>query len=195
MILGVDESERTSLVREANQWTTMAERVRAFVVANDEDAAFAADMAKKARGVIRALEEKRKTITTPLLQAKAATDALFKPTTTAVEAIKRHYEQAIATYDRERERARARVLAESAAELAVGVVPTSIIPEPVRVESASVRHVWEPEITDADLVPRELCSPDLRKIKEAIWYADTVHKEPHPIPGVRFTLKSVVVVR
>jgi hypothetical protein len=190
----IDESERTALVKDADQWSEMAERVRHFAVVDDETAAFAAEMAKKARNVHRALEEKRKTITTPLLAAKNATDALFKPTLDAVASIKRHYEQAIAVYDREREEARARVLAESAAQIARKEVPTEIIPAPVHVEKTSVRHVWEPEIVEPDLVPREYCSPDVKKIREAIWYADT-HKPPREIPGVRFVPKSIVVVR
>ena len=188
------DDERTALVREADQWSDMADRVSTFIVTDDEQAAYAAGMAKKARAVFRNLEEKRKTITTPLLAAKNATDALFKPTLDAVARIKRHYEQAIATYDREREEARAAVLAQSAAEIAVGIVPTEPIPEPVHVEKTNVRHVWEPEIIDAELVPREFCSPDLKKIRDAIWYADT-HKAPRDIPGVRFVQKSIVVVR
>lgn len=191
----IEPEQRTALVKDADQWAELAERVTAFVVVDDPSAAVARDMAKKAREVYRQIEEKRKTITTPLLAAKNATDALFRPTLEAVARIKRHYEQAIATYDLERERSRAAVLVQSAAELAVGVVPTEPIPEPVCVEQTSVRHVWEPEIVDEDMVPREFCSPDLRKIKEAIWYANTPHKPPHDIPGVRFTLKSIVVVR
>lgn len=191
----LDEPERNELVKDADAWTKAADAVSSFVVRHDNDARFARDMAKKAREAHRALEEKRKTITGPLLAAKNATDALFKPATSALERIKRHYEQAIAAYDLEREQSRAAVLAQSAAEIAVGVVPTEPIPEPVHVESTSVRHRWEPEVIDADAVPREYCSPDLAKLREAVWYADTPHKEPRPIPGVRFELKSIVVVR
>lgn len=195
IITWIPTDKRKALVKESEVWAEIAEKVASFVVTDAATAAFAHDMAKQARAIYREKEEERKTITTPLLQAKNATDAYFKPTLEAVARIKRHYEQAIATYDLEREQARAKVLIQSAAELAVGVVPTEPIPEPVYVEQTSVRHVWEPEIVDPDLVPRELCSPDLRKIREAVWYANTPHKPPHPVPGVKFALKSIVVVR
>lgn len=192
----VPVAKRTALVRESELWSSIADQVTStFIVHDDATAAFARDMARKAREALRIKEEERKTITTPLLQAKQAADAYFKPTTQAIERIKRHYEQEIARFDLAREQARAQVLASSAVELASGLVPTEPIPEPVRVESTSVRHRWEPEVTDPDLVPREYCSPDLAKIREAVWYADTPHKEPHPIPGIKFALKSVVVVR
>lgn len=190
----IDPDARTSLVKDGDQWAALATAVTAFVVHDDASAAVARDMAKKARDAHRALEEKRKTITTPLLAAKNATDALFKPSLNAIADIKRHYEQEIARYDREREAARVAALVESAEAIARREVPTAIIPEPVHVDKTSIRHYWEPEIVDADLVPREHCSPDLAKIKAAIWYADT-HRPPQEIPGVRFHLKSTVTVR
>jgi hypothetical protein len=188
-------AKRTALIKESEAWQAIAKQAEAFTVVDDATAAHAAHLVKQAREIWRAKEEERKTITTPLLAAKNATDAYFKPTLEAVARIKRHYEQEIARYDLERERARARVLAESAAQIAQSIVPTEPVPEPVHVEKTSIRHRWEPEIVDPDLVPRALCSPDLAKIRERVWYADTAHKEPHPIPGVKFVLKSTVVAR
>ncbi len=193
LVLPVDK--RQAILKESEAWQRIAEQARTFVVTNDLDAAHAARLAKQAREIWRAKEEERKAITTPLLAAKNAADAYWKPTLDAVASIKRHYEQEIARYDLEREQSRARVLAQSAAQIAQAIVPTEPIPEPVHVEKTNVRHHWEPEVTDPELVPRDLCSPDLVKIRDRIWYADTAHKEPHPIPGVRFTLKSTVVVR
>lgn len=189
------DEERTALVKDSTQWSDLAAQVKTFIVHDDATATIARDMAKKAREAFRGLEEKRKTITTPLLAAKNATDALFKPSLNAIAEIKRHYEQEIARYDLEREQARACVLVESTAQIAASIVPTTPIPEPVKVVGTSVRHHWEPTIVDPDLVPREFCSPDIAKIKAAIWYADTPHKEPQPIPGVSFEIKSTVVVR
>jgi len=191
----IPANDRTTLVQDGAQWAALASQVLAFRVVDDATAAHAHDMAKRAREAHRALEEKRKTITTPLLAAKNATDALFKPAATAILEIKTHYEQEIARYDLARERERARVLAESAAQIARNVVPTEPIPAPVVVENTTIRHRWEPEIVDPELVPREYWSPDLQKIREAVWYADTMHKEPRPIPGVRFVLKSTVTAR
>ena len=191
----VKPERQSVLTLETQMWDALAARLAVFTVSNDEQAAFATRKAKEIRDLWRAKEEERTSVSKPLLQAKAAHDALFKPSLLAMEKCKRLLEQAFAKYDLEREQARVRVLLESAAELAKDIVPTAIIPEPVHVEKASVRHVWEPEIVDPELVPREFCSPDLKKIKDATWYADTVHKPPHPIPGVEFKLKSIVVAR
>lgn len=195
MIDVIPPAKRTALVKESEAWLEVERQVVLFRVVDDTTAAKAATLARQAREVMRAKDEERKTITTPLLEAKRAADAHWKPMIDTAERIKRHCEQEIARYDRETEAARARVLVASAEALARKEVPTEPIPEPVHVDKTSVRHHWEPEITDADAVPREYCSPDLGKVKAAIWYADTPHKEPQPIPGVKFTLKSVVVVR
>ncbi len=194
MVPWMPPAKRTALVKESEAWLEVEKSAVLYAVTDDATAAHAARMARQAREILKAKDEERKTITTPLLEAKRATDAYFKPTLETIERIKRHYEQAIATYDRQREQARAAVLVQSAAEISVGIVPTEPIPEPVHVEKTSVRHGWEPEIVDPDLVPREFCSPDLKKIRDAIWYADT-HRPPQDIPGVRFVPKSIVVVR
>lgn len=81
------------------------------------------------------------------------------------------------------------------ARLAAGEVPTDVIPEPAHVKGVSVRSKWAFEIMDPDAVPRELCSPDDKKIDAAIAYADTEHTPPQPIPGVRFYLRQDVRVR
>jgi hypothetical protein len=191
----IPTERRTALVKESEIWVRMAEEVVKTVVVNDPaTAAHAAEMIKKARDVYRAKEDERKTMTTPILASKAAVDAYFKPTTDAILKIKKHYEQSIAAYDYANEQARAAVLVQSAEEIAVGLVPTAPIPAPVHVEATSVRHRWEPEIVDPDLVPAEYCSPDLDKIRKAVWYADT-HAPPRPIPGVKFSIRSVTVVR
>ncbi len=187
-------AKRTALVKESEAWLEVEKSAVLYAVTDDATAAHAARMARQAREILKAKDEERKTITTPLLEAKRATDAYFRPTLETIERIKRHYEQEIARYDRARELERSRVLAASAAQIAASIVPTEVIPEPAHVEKTSVRHGWEPEITDPELVPREFCSPDLAKIRAHIRYADT-HKPPREIPGVKFNPKSSVTVR
>jgi hypothetical protein len=82
----------------------------------------------------------------------------------------------------------------SAAQYAAGGIPTEIIPAPAEAEGVTVKHLWEPRIVDESKVPREYCSPDLDKIKKAIWYANT-DTPPRPIPGVEFIPAQRVTVR
>jgi hypothetical protein len=190
----IDKSKGEALVKEGDAWAEIARRASAFVVVDDASAETAAEMVKKARAVLREKEEERKTITVPLLAAKNAVDALFRPAKDAIESIISHYKSEIGRYHAERERARVAVLVQSAAEISQGIVPTEPIPEPVHVPKTTIRQTWDFEIIDADAVPREYCSPDDTKIKAAIWYADT-KTPPREIPGLRFFQKETVTVR
>jgi len=182
-------------MKEGDVWEEIAARVKLFIVTDEASADYAASMIKQARAILKSKEEERKTITGPLLAAKNATDAYFKPATQAIQTIIDHYKGEIGRFKAERERERVAVLTQSAAEIAQGIVPTAPIPAPVHVQGTTIKAVWDFEITDALAVPRELCSPDEAKIRQAIWYADTEHTPPRDIPGVRFFLRERVTVR
>jgi hypothetical protein len=60
--------------------------------------------------------------------------------------------------------------------------------------STSIRETFEYAITDEDQVPREFCSPDLKKIK-AFNLAQVALRKPVSIPGVLITSKSYTSTR
>lgn len=188
-------AKRTAIAKESDMWIETAARAVTFTVTDDASANKAAEMVKMARDILKAKEEERKSITTPLLAAKNATDAIYRPTSDALARIIAHCKGEIGRYHSEREAARVTVLVQSAAEIGAGIVPTTPIPEPVSVARTAVTQYWDFEVIDPDAVPRELCSPDLAKIKEAIAYADTPHSAPREVPGLVFTLRERVVVR
>lgn len=188
-------AERAEIVLEETQYRSAAEQIKIFRVVDDVTMDRAADWVRQLREVFKVIEAKRTKITRPLLEAKREVDALFDGPKSAIEEAQYHLRREMGAHHARVETERQRVMRESVATLAAGQVPTAIMPAPVDVPKVNVRQVWEPEIVDAGLVPREYCSPDVSKIKDAIWYADTPHKEPHPIPGVKFNLKSITVVR
>jgi len=58
----------------------------------------------------------------------------------------------------------------------------------------SIREVWKHEVYDADLVPREWCTPDEKKISAAC-KAVKGNATPIEIPGVRYVKEAVVTNR
>lgn len=186
---------RTQLTTQAKGWQTVLEQVKSFRVTDDASAETAAEFIRKAKTAYKEAEDHRTSITRPLLEAKNATDALFRPTKDALVAIERYLKGELGSYHAQREAQRVHVLIESAAHVAVGLVPTEPIPEAVAVQGVTVKQVWDFEVIDPDAVPRDLCSPDLDKIKARIWYANTSITEPLPIEGVRFFLNERVTVR
>lgn len=68
--------------------------------------------------------------------------------------------------------------------------PEALIVKPVggtvrgNMSSTAIIEGWDYEIIDPDAVPRELCSPDLKKIKAKHKY------DKLPVPGVLITAKS-----
>jgi hypothetical protein len=160
-----------------------------FQVTDDASYQWAAEQTLAAKRRFKELEAERTAITGPLLIAKAGVDALFKPVTSALSAVEEALKEKIATFVRQREEERRAVMAASAAEYAAGGTPTAIIPAPAQVEGIAVRKVWDFEITDPRLVPRDLCKPDERLIRLCIQDGD------REIPGVRIFQRDQVSAR
>jgi hypothetical protein len=74
-------------------------------------------------------------------------------------------------------------------------VPEPIVPKESKITrtetgtSSYQRKVWKAEVTDDSLVPREYCSPDIKKINDA------VKMGTREIPGVRIWEESTTVFR
>jgi hypothetical protein len=65
---------------------------------------------------------------------------------------------------------------------------------PVATKGVSVRAKWVAKVVDAVVVPREFCTPDLKKLAA---HADRypINETPPPVPGVVFDLETSTVVR
>lgn len=187
--------EKAALVAQGQTLSTHLQAVQGFQVSSPALADRAAEMARLARANWKALEEKRKSITVPLLAAKNAADAVFRPSLDALAEIERTLKAKVGAYHAAVEAERRAALRASVESVAQGIVPTAEIPEPPRTEGVTVKQVWSFEVVDPDAVPRELCSPDEEKIQKAIWYANTPDRPPQEIPGVRFFLRERTILR
>lgn len=171
------------------------EMVRSLDIDNADDFAFAGELIKCAKANCKRLDERRTAITKPLLASKRQIDDLFSPALNALKEIEQVLKGKIGAYTLKQTVALAQAMQVSAATYAAGGTPTDIIPEVATTKGVSTKVSWDFEVVNPDLVPREFCTPDRTKIAQAIWYADSPHKPPQPIPGVVFNLRTSVTVR
>lgn len=166
-------------------------RLRSFEITDEAALDWAADLLRNAKTRAKELDERRKEITGPILLAKAGIDGLFKPLISRYEQAEGILKGKIADWTNRVEAQRRAVMVASAEEFAAGGTPTALIPEPARAEGISVRKVWDFEITDGTLVPRDYCSPDAKKIRAQV----PSEGQPPEIPGVRFFQRDQVAAR
>ena len=168
---------------------------QAFRITDDASFAEASARAQIAHVRHAEVEAKRTSITKPILEGKRRVDELFRAPLSALVSIKATYTTKIGEYTLAQRKAQAEAMQASAEAFQAGGTPTEAIPEVPQAKEVNIKARWLPQIANADLVPREYCSPDVAKLKAAIRYADTEHTPPRPIPGVDFVLDAAVTVR
>lgn len=135
------------------------------------------EIAGEAHKQEKKLELERTKITKPLLEAKRAVDALFKPALTACKEAKASAKGKIAAWRFECERARVAALQTGEYKKA------ELIPlEPSKKTAVTMRKVWAWKIINFDLIPREFLMLDVSNMKIAIQNAAA--PENLNIPGI-----------
>lgn len=160
-------------------------------VASDQELQFAGEVQTEISKLVKKLETERKAVTAPIDDMKRAIMAKEKELATplkaelerikaltsayATECARRIEEERRRREAEERRAAEAAVAAEEAdpfgfnapAPAAPAAAP---MPMPTMPKSAANRMVerWDFEVVDANAVPRELCSPDERKIRAVL---------------------------
>lgn len=181
------------------QWTNpdALPRLRAFEIVNDEQQEFAAQLLREVKAEQSLVEGERKKITKPLNDAAKATNALFKPVLTALEEAESALKGKIAGYMAAKQSANVAALqAASTAPTAMAAAQSMDLYAPVAApQGISVRQVTKFEVTDPDLVPRHLCSPDMQKISTELQKKSDKYGQPDLIPGVRVFQEPVVSSR
>lgn len=180
-------------------------------VTTDNEQKNAEDILISAKGAIKEAESVRKSITAPMDEAKSRVMALFRPYTdrlqVGVNAINKaltvRHAQVVAQQEEERN---ARLMEEAArmeevqevAKVTGEVVEfqplDDLVPIPSKTHQANLGSVTyregiEVEIINANLVPRDLCEPSLKKIKARAESGIT------DIPGVVITKKYTPIGR
>lgn len=180
-------------------WThpDAASRVDAFQITTDAEQDFAAQLLHEVKAEWTLVEEKRKKITKPLDEAKRETQAVFKPVLEALKTVETALKDKIAGYMQAKQNANVAALqTASHAPSAMAASQSMGLYEPVQApQGVSVRQVWKFEVTDPELVPRHLCSPDMKKIQEELGKKSDKYGQPDLIPGVRVYQEAVVAAR
>lgn len=167
------------------------EGLQRLPVTNDDQCEFATQLLQELKSVQHRVEMKRTEISGPLYRAHRAVNELFRPALDALGRGEGVLKSKIADYLRAKEQAN------NAALQAAATAPTPALAQqaiqtvaPVAPpQGVSVRKVWKFRVVDQDKVPRELCSPDPQKIREAF------ERGRREIAGVEFYQEDTVTAR
>lgn len=192
------EQNQTSLL----QWAAKSE-----VVTSSEERKDAEDLLIHARQALKTVEEKRKELLEPVNETKDRINKLFKPLTERLNLAISIVNQALKAYHAEQvkiaEEERMALLAEQAARIAEAQETGEVIELPsveimseappktshAHLGSVTYRDDFDITVVNPLLVPRELCDPNLSKIRARVKSGVT------EIPGVLITKKYTTVQR
>ena len=198
------ESEVTAL---ANSQSGLLGWMASAIVTTDAEQKNAEDLLIHARQAFREIEAKRKDLLQPVNETRDRINALFKPLSDKLNMGIRIVNEALQHYHaqqaREAEELRMIALAEQAAKFAaaketgevVEIVQAEDIPEALTKTShahlgtVTYRDDFDVSIVDALLVPRELCDPNISRIRARVKSGVT------EIPGVLITKKYITVAK
>ena len=198
------ESEVTTL--EQSQ-STLLQWMADAVVTNGAEQKNAEDLLIHARQSLREIESKRKDLLQPVNETRDRINALFKPLTDRLNMGIHVVNEALQNYHtqqaKEAEELRMIALAEQAAKITeaketgevVEIVQAADIPEEphktshAHLGSVTYREDFDVSIVNPLLVPRELCDPNLSRIRARVKSGVT------EIPGVLITKKYTTVAK
>jgi len=186
-IFNLAKQEADAQLAVVSEWSSL---IQDFEIQNDEQQEQVAGVLRDVKKRSSQLEERRKEITVPLNRALSSVNDLFRTPRSKFDALEAVLKGKIAAYLRRKSDENSRMLREAAAAPTAALATRAIaqvmpIAPP---QGVSVRQVTKFEIIDAEAVPRDLCSPDLDKIKFAL-------STGREVPGVRVFQESVVAAR
>jgi hypothetical protein len=146
----------------------------------------ACELARMVKARWSEIDEVRKSITAPMMNAQRNTNAFFRPALDKYASIEARLKKTIAAYVVEQERVK--VAAMQALAAGVDVHGSSLMARP-EATGVGVRMVKKWRIVDADRVARQFCSPDPAKID-----AFLADGGIEAIPGIEFYEEASVRV-
>jgi hypothetical protein len=195
---------QAEMVKERADVDQIVAYVEALQVVDQKTADFAGQLVKDAKARFKQLDEREKTITKPLNEALKAARDLFRAPKDGYERIEKLLKLKVANWSAQQAAAQRQQYELAAQSYAQGnqAAASSALAQAATASAAalpagmSVRYVWDYKITDAQAVPRELCSPDDTKIKAAISVTPAVQGAvPPTCPGLVFELRPIVTQR
>lgn len=169
-----------------------------LVIDDDEGMQLANEVLREIKGRHKKIEETRKRIVDPLNAAKKEVQNLFGPPLKLLKSLEDRVKDKIAkavegAYDRQRvaltQAAQASMEGdtEAAAEAMMEAAQAELAP----VDGLSLRHTWDFEVTDVNLIPPEYMVIDSAAIKSAIRATEGEVE----IPGIKVVRKTSVASR
>ena len=195
----VEENTLQSLVKHAEKWF-FPWVIEEIVIETDEQLKNMSDLLGVGKKIVNALEAARKEEKQPFIDGGKAVDDSYRPTQSRVSLGVTRIDKALLVYHRKKKSEADALLEMQMVEEAKKIEecqvtgeiyqPPEAIAKPVggtvkgNMSSTAIIDSFEYFIKDENLVPRELCSPDLKKIKAKHKY------DKKPILGVLITPKS-----
>lgn len=173
---------------------TVLQGVQALQITDQASLDWTGLLLKEVKAKAKDLDAELKSFTKPHREAEAKVRAWFKPALDAAAALEAALKAKIGAYTLACQRAQSAALEAAAAQFqagnqAAGVTALAAVPEaPTAAKGVGVRMVEKFRVVNADLVPREACSPDPDKIK-------ALRALGREIPGVEFFQDTSVSVR
>lgn len=147
------------------------EAIEDFSIATQDDMDTASAVISEAHERHEKLEARLREITQPMRTAEKSVRDLFRPALTALADIERIVKGKVGAYKLEQDARNAAALKAAAEAVAKGEDASKVLANVVHTENTAgigTRDVWKWEVLDEEAVPRAFCSPDDRKIREAI---------------------------
>lgn len=181
------------------QSLVVSSAAKTILITNDVEYEQAAKLLLNVKEKIKVVDGKRKEFTAPLNQTVKNINAFFKAPLDDYRVAEQALKLAMAKFHNAREEARKQALLEAqkaaqSQEKSVFVEKMEKAADNQAPEAAGThtREVMRFEIVDPKLVPRHYCSPDEKKIREAIDVLDANTVEI-TIPGLRIWKETMVV--
>lgn len=172
--------------------------VKDFQITDQESMDFANEGLADVKAKIKWLETKRKEATSPMLQALEAVRSWFRPAEKFYGEAEKIWKSKMSAYAQVQDRAQAKALAEVQAahqscdvEEVAQAMTQAVKADVVLPSNISITKRWRHNVVAPDLVPRNMCSPDPRKIQAAV----DASEGAVAIPGVAIFPDDVVTQR
>ena len=185
--------------KEAQQAQSLLEQCGMLQIRTKEDIDFVAQVLAQIKGETKRLTTRQKEVTDPLNQALKAARALFKPALELLGQCEVKLKGHLAAAHQAAEAQKRAALQEAHVQAVEGnteaagqaIEVAEAAAELPQAEGVSYKSTWKFAITNPDIVPREYCSPDHKKIREVV----QLQKGATNIPGVLVKEETQVASR
>lgn len=188
----IDEAIRIEADLAKREALTEREHAAALTLGSDGEYAAAVEALRVLSAKRAAADEKRKTATRPLDEAKKTIMDWWRPAMDNLDGAISALRKAIGAYDRARDERVKFEASRIAADLLMGRSVTASLPATDVVgQIVSYRSDWVYEVTDLDAVPREYLCLDEKKVALIV----RALKDTTKIPGIKAVERKTLVQR